>query len=358
MMDSPTDIQTDDAGAMLRETADRLLADRLTPQARARSAEGEWPDDVWAALDEVGLPAAILPEEAGGFGVPVADALALLTVAGSHALPLPLADTMLAGLILARAGIQVPAGPLAVAQGSDVRLDNAGRATGHAWGVPWGRHVRAVVVLADGPGGPVLVALPQAALTVEPGTDIAGDPSDAVRFEAVAAESAPAPFGAAELRAAGAATRALMMAGALGAVSTMTVGYANERRQFGRAIGQFQAVQQNLAVLAGQAASAAAAAGLAAEAVAAWAGASGPGLLPAVAAAKVRAGEAAGQAAAIAHQVHGAIGFTEEHRLHLYTGRLRAWRDAFGREAEWAQVLGRHLIAAGPEGLWPAITAA
>jgi alkylation response protein AidB-like acyl-CoA dehydrogenase len=134
----------------------------------------------------------------------------------------------------------------------------------------------------------------------------------------------------------------------------MTAGYARERRQFGRAIGQFQAVQQNLAVLAGQAASAAAAAGLAAEAVAAW----GPGLLPAVAAAKVRTGEAAGQAAAIAHQVHGAIGFTQEHRLHHYTRRLWAWRDAFGREAEWAQVLGRHLIAAGPDGLWPAITAA
>ncbi|KMO33598.1 hypothetical protein VQ02_20550 [Methylobacterium variabile] len=353
-MEAHTDLQADDAGAMLRETADRLLADRLTPQARARSAAGEWPDELWAALDEVGLPAAILPEEAGGFGVPVADALSLLTVAGSHALQLPLADTMLAGLVLARAGIEVPAGPLAVAQGCEARLDPAGRATGHAWGVPWGRHARAVVVLADGPGGPVLVALPQAALTVEPGADIAGDPSDTVRFEAVAAPSAPAPPSAACLRAAGAATRALMIAGALGAVSTMTAGYARERRQFGRAIGQFQAVQQNLAVLAGQAASAAAAAGLAAEAVAAW----GPGLLPAVAAAKVRTGEAAGQAAAIAHQVHGAIGFTQEHRLHHYTRRLWAWRDAFGREAEWAQVLGRHLIAAGPDGLWPAITAA
>ncbi len=87
---------------------------------------------------------------------------------------------------------------------------------------------------------------------------------------------------------------------------------------------------------------------------AAWAGggtgASGPGLLPAVAAAKVRTGEAAGQAAAIAHQVHGAIGFTAEHRLHHYTGRLRAWRDAFGRESEWAQGLGRHLIARRPRG--------
>ncbi|MEN3238034.1 MULTISPECIES: acyl-CoA dehydrogenase family protein [Methylobacterium] len=358
MMDSATDILADDAGAMLRDTADRLLADHFTPQARAQVAAGEWPNDVWTALDEVGLLAAILPEEAGGFGVPVADALSLLRVAGSHALPLPLADTMLAGLVLARVGIEVPAGPLAVAQGSDVRLDDAGRATGHAWGVPWGRHTRAVVVLAERKGGPALVVLPQAALTVEPGSDIAGDPSDAVRFEAIAAESAPASFDAAELRAVGAATRTLMMAGALGAVSTMTAVYANERRQFGRAIGQFQAVQQNLAVLAGQAASAAAAAGLAAEAVAAWAGESGPGLLPAVAAAKVRTGEAAGQAAAIAHQVHGAIGFTAEHRLHHYTARLRAWRDAFGREAEWAQVLGRYLIAAGPDGLWPAITAA
>ncbi|MGX7706525.1 acyl-CoA dehydrogenase family protein [Methylobacterium sp. Gmos1] len=353
-----TESPTDDAGAMLRETADRLLADRLTPQARATAAAGAWPAALWSALDEVGLPAAILPEEAGGFGVPVADALSLLTVAGRHALPLPLADTMLAGLLLARAGIAVPAGPLAVAQGSQIHLDAAGRATGHAWGVAFGRHARAVVALAEGPGGPILVVLPRDALTVEPGTDIAGDPSDALRVDSVAADSAPAPFGAAELRAAGAATRALMIAGALGAVSAMTVDYARERRQFGRAIGQFQAVQQNLAVLAGQAASAAAAADLAAEAVADWAREPGPGLLPAVAAAKVRTGEAAGQGAAIAHQIHGAIGFTAEHRLHHHTGRLRAWRDAFGREAEWAQGLGRHLIAAGPDGLWPAITAA
>ncbi|KMO13647.1 hypothetical protein SQ03_21360 [Methylobacterium platani JCM 14648] len=338
----------------MRETADRLLADLLTPQARARIAAGEWPDDLWSALAEAGLPAAILPEAAGGFGVPVADALSLLTVAGRHALPLPLADTMLAGLALARAGLPVPDGPLAVAEGADATLDAAGRATGRAWGVAWGRHARAVVVPAEGPDGPRLVALPRDALAIEPGTGIAGDPRDAVRFEAVAAPSAPAPFGAPALRAAGAATRALMMAGALGAVSAMTTAYAQERRQFGRALGQFQAVQQNLAVLAGQAASAAAAADLAAEAVDAW----GPGLMPALAAAKVRTGEAAGQGAAIAHQVHGAIGFTQEHRLHLFTRRLWAWRDEFGREAEWALLLGRHLIAAGPDGLWPAITAA
>jgi alkylation response protein AidB-like acyl-CoA dehydrogenase len=106
-------------------------------------------------------------------------------------------------------------------------------------------------------------------------------------------------------------------------------------------------------VLAGQSASATAAADMAADAVAAW----GQALVPAVAAAKIRCGEAAGTGAAIAHQVHGAIGFTREHRLHHYTRRLWAWRDEYGREAEWARRLGSHLVAAGPSGLWPAITA-
>jgi acyl-CoA dehydrogenase len=144
-----------------------------------------------------------------------------------------------------------------------------------------------------------------------------------------------------------------MIAGALRAVTAMTTQYAQERKQFGRAIGKFQAIQQNLAVLASQSASASAAADMAAEAVADW----GPGLTLAVAAAKVRCGEAAGQAAALAHQIHGAIGFTQEYRLHHYTRRLLAWRNEYGRESEWARLLGSHLIAAGAEGLWPAITA-
>ena len=144
-----------------------------------------------------------------------------------------------------------------------------------------------------------------------------------------------------------------MMAGALHTVAAMTTQYAEERKQFGRAIGRFQAIQQTLAVLAGQTASAGVAADIAADAVASW----GEGLAPAVAAAKIRCGEAAGAGAAIAHQVHGAIGFTQEHRLHHLTRRLWAWRDEFGREAEWAQLLGEHLAAAGAAGLWRAIAA-
>ena len=122
--------------------------------------------------------------------------------------------------------------------------------------------------------------------------------------------------------------------------------------QFGRPIGRFQAIQQNLAVLAGQAAAATAAAEAAIEVAVRDLGS------PLVAAAKIRTGEAAGIGASIAHQVHGAIGFTQEHRLHYSTRRLWSWRDEFGNEAYWARRLGGVVAAAGADRLWHGITAA
>ena len=62
--------------------------------------------------------------------------------------------------------------------------------------------------------------------------------------------------------------RTQQIAGALTRLTEMTTQYAQDRVQFGRPIGKFQAVQQNLAVLAGQTAAAVAGADLAAEAVA------------------------------------------------------------------------------------------
>jgi len=128
------------------------------------------------------------------------------------------------------------------------------------------------------------------------------------------------------------------------------VRYATERKQFGRPIGNFQAIQHNLAILAGHVA----AAGSAAE----WAFRAADRGEPAfeVAVAKVRAGEAAGIGAGIAHQAHGAIGFTYEHSLHHATRRLWAWREEFGNETHWATQLGHMVAARGADALWPFIT--
>ena len=152
----------------------------------------------------------------------------------------------------------------------------------------------------------------------------------------------------------GAFTRAALMSGALQHILAITVEYARERIQFGRAIGQFQAVQQELAVLAGEAAAAQAAADAAALALDSADG----GEALAVAVAKMRVGEAAGRGAKVAHQVHGAIGFTQEHQLHYRTRRLWAWRDEMGSETWWAARVGEAVLARGGEGLWPLLTGA
>jgi alkylation response protein AidB-like acyl-CoA dehydrogenase len=199
-----------------------------------------------------------------------------------------------------------------------------------------------------------MVALvPAGGWRVTPGANLALEPRDTLEIAADLPADAVAPAGpdAGHLRAVGAALRCQQMAGALGRLVAMTTQYALDRTQFGRPIGKFQAVQHSLAVLAGQAAAATAAADGAAEAIA-------PPRVLAIAAGKQRCGEAAGKGAAIAHQVHGAIGFTYEHTLHYLTKRLWSWRDEFGSEAEWASLLGRHMAASGPDRLWFEITAA
>jgi acyl-CoA dehydrogenase len=155
-----------------------------------------------------------------------------------------------------------------------------------------------------------------------------------------------------DLLAYGAAVRAALMTGALERILLQAVEYARTRVQFGKPIAAFQAIQQQLAVLAGHAA----ATGIAADA--AFADLETPARRERAAAiAKVRAGEAAGAAASIAHQVHGAIGITKEHSLHFATRRLWSWRAEFGSDAYWAERLGRESCAAGADTYWPSVTA-
>jgi alkylation response protein AidB-like acyl-CoA dehydrogenase len=341
---------------LLLDTAGRLCADHVTPQLLAAAERGDFPAVAWAAIEAAALHRALVPEASGGFGVPVIDALAMLRVAGQHALPLPLAETMLAGMLLAGAGLEVPEGPLTLTTDAALTLRREGsgwQLTGRAAAVAWARDAAAIAVLAEHDGQMFVALLRNGSWQSTPGANVAREPRDTigVNTSLPAAAVAPTDIGRLQVRAVGAAMRAIMIAGVLDAITGMTVQYAQDRVQFGRSIGKFQAIQHNLAILASQTAAAGAAADMAAEAVA-------DGVrIPAIAAAKVRAGEAASIAAGLAHQIHGAIGFTYEHRLHFFTKRLWAWRDEYGGEAEWSLLLGRHMAAAGADRLWPEITA-
>ncbi len=345
----------DSSDNIIVDTATRIFRDLCEPATINDAENGVWPQALWGALEELGLPLAWVPEDLGGAGATMADGFAVLRAAGRFAVPVPLAETLMAGWLLARAGIAMPAGSMTIAPvhaDGHIVLGADGRLSGRARRVPFARNAGHIAVLAHRGNERMVALVSTAGLPISQDKSLAGEPRDTVSFDGATPETAkPAGVDEDMIQRFGAAVRLQQMAGALEKILEQSVQWALDRSQFGRPIAKFQAVQHNLATLAGEVAAAGAAADLAAEACA------GTELGAAeVAIAKVRAGEAAGTGAAIAHQVHGAMGFTYEHTLHHATRRLWSWREEFGNESVWATRLGRMVAAEGADRLWPFIT--
>jgi acyl-CoA dehydrogenase len=298
---------------------------------------GIMPAGLWEATEELGLPLIGVDEACGGSGGSLLDVVAVLRSGGRHAVPLPLAETHLAGWLLGGSGAKVPAGPMTIVPGSardTLRLVD-GELTGVAHQVPWAREAaRIVAVVADRDGARHVVSFDPSACRLRPGQDLAGQPLDTVEVDRLSVEPSPAPPEAAGMQRRGALLRAAQMSGALETVSRMTLEYVGVRVQFGRPIGAFQAVQQHTVTIA-QAAEM--------TAVNLWRAARACIDRPAefeISAVKLLSDEQARVAVRSAHQAHGAIGMTREYPLHLFTRRLNTWRQEFGTERELALALG------------------
>ena len=233
--------------------------------------------------------------------------------------------------LLSEADVDAPEGLITVA-GSD----DGGR-------VPWASRADWVIV----PRGEELLLASLSGARTERGENLAGE--ERARVALAAAEAGTQlPLTEDVLWLRGALVRAVLMAGALEQISELSLAHARERQQFGRPIGFFQAVQAHLVTIAQQAALV----GAAADAAVAREGAAFE-----TATAKLLAGRAAVIATRAAHQVHGAVGVTREHPLGVQTRRLWAWRGEYGDERHWARRLGEAVDSAGPDRLYPAITA-
>ena len=328
--------------------------------------ERPWDEGLWTALVEAGLTGVGLPEEAGGSGGELADAVAVVATLAAGAAAVPVAEQLLvAGPALVAADVEhtsfdepltVALAPAVTAEASDDG-DGPGRflLTGTATDVPWAGVASRVAVLTAPPAGldgALLALVDVSGLEVSAAANLAGEPRGSLVFTRAPATGAVLTAAQAEVvRARYALARAVQISAALEQVLAWTVQYAGERVQFGRPLAKFQAIQMELAEMAGEVTAVAAVVDAAVQALD-----RGDHVVLAAAAAKVRAGAAVEVVARLAHQVHGAIGFTQEHKLHHLTRRLWSWRDEAGNELTWSRVLGAGLLAAGPDALWPALT--
>ena len=343
----------------LEDSIERLLSDRVTPALLRESERGEFARTLWNLIEANGFTLALVGEGGGGSGLRWADVHPLIVAAGRHALPLPLPETMLAAWLLDRAGIAVPGGPLTLADTASAPPLRACR-HGSGWRidgvlplVPWARACGHVVCEVAVDGRLHIALLSLAGVPRRDDMNLAREPRDTLDLRAVPALAVaplPARLGPSPIRLFGAMLRAAQMAGAMERMVQQSVRYAGERVQFGKPIGKFQAIQQQLAVLGCEWAATSAAAAFAFEQ------AEGAGAELSIAAAKVRAGEAAGKAASIAHATHGAMGFTYEHTLHFSTRRLWSWRSEFGHHAWWSRRIGA-AVCGSDVPFWEQVTA-
>lgn len=341
------------------ETAEKIFADLADPQTINNDKNGAWRAPLWQALSEAGLPLSWVPDDLGGSGAGLADGFALLNAAGRFAVAVPLAETMLAGWLLAQVKIASPEGEMTVVPASPkdrITLD-AGALSGRARGVPFAKAAKHFAVLAHGKDGASIALIDAAKAQIESGLNVGYDHSDTVtldKVQPITIKPAPRGFDQTTMMLMGGVARSLQIAGALESMLDISVRYSNERVAFEKKISKFQAVQHNLARLAGESAAALAAATSAADAIA-NARSSDEEVYLEAASAKIRCAEAAEKGGGIAHQVHGAIGFTLEHVLHRYSLRALAWRDDFGSESFWAVELGKLVARRGADELWPLV---
>lgn len=336
--------QADDPtiASLLTQAAERAFQDLCTPQAlRQAEAEPSCLPALWARIDVLGLTAACAPREHGGQALGWAEVRGLIEACGRAGLPIGLPEHLAAHLLARSAGLDLPVGArltLALARESDGAV--------LADAVPAGAQAQAVLVQC----GQRLACLPMSAARVEHRRNGAGESRSECRWPEVPPEAWRDAQGR-EVLLAGAAIRTAQTAGACARVADFAVRYANDRHQFGRAIGRFQAMQQQLAVAAEWSAMAAMASCLAL---------SDPGseLEPdRVSAAREVACTAAEQVSAVAHAVHGAIGITGEYDLQLYTRRLKSWAGEFGSQRYWAARLGTRLLQGRDPRVWDHVIA-
>ncbi|MEU3168628.1 acyl-CoA dehydrogenase family protein [Streptosporangium sp. NPDC006930] len=316
--------------------------------AGPRTTERTFNAELWNTLESLGLTRLTGRESDSGSGAGWPEAAALLATASEHAATVPLAEhDLLAGWLLETAGLPV---------------DNALRsacvlnADGTATAVPWARHVRSLVVLWPDGGTWYAADVSLAEVSLRPGHNIAGEPRDHVTVVTDRLTGVPiADEVVAEFRLRGALARTVQMCGAMEKIVELCVEHTTRRVQFGRPLAKLQAVQQLVSDLAAET-SLARAATDAAVRVATESLLSDEALF-AVAVARSCVGHASSVVVRNSHQVHGAIGTTAEHDLHLFTTQLLAWRSEFGSVRHWDDWLTDAALTGGADGTWALLTA-
>jgi acyl-CoA dehydrogenase len=317
-------------------------------QSHSPAADVGQNKDFWHRLDELGLVRLTGAEQSGGSGAGWNEAAELLAAAVRHGVRMPLAENdLLACWLLEAAGIPVDGATRTVCL-----LDRRGRAAA----VPWASRAERIVLVWQRTGEFLVADADRRTIDITPGSNMIDEPRDTVVADLGSLPGVPvAAELVAQLQLKSALVRSIQTCAALDKALELSIDHATSRVQFGRPLSKFQAVQHLISDIAAEAALARSAtdAALSAAIVSGWLA---PQLEFLVAVARSCAGHAASVVVRNAHQVHGAIGTTSEHRLHQFTRAALAWRSEYGSVRYWDDRVTDMALQAGAGRLWSLIS--
>ncbi|GAA3709529.1 acyl-CoA dehydrogenase family protein [Nonomuraea antimicrobica] len=352
----------------MRASVRGLLADRCPHSAVLGRVESEPYDlGLWKTLaGEIGVAGLLVPEELGGAGASAREAAVVLEELGRAVAPvpfltsavlatralLPTRDALLAelaeGRTTAALAVSFAASPYRPDRGSSVSVDGDGRLSGTVTGVAGADVADVLLVPVDGD----LYAAEGSSVAAGPSLDLTR-PVATVTFDRAEARRVGTCDLAAVLRF-GAGLLASEQLGVAEWCLETTLAYVKERHQFARPVGSFQAIKHRLAdlwldVVRARAAARAAAGDAAGDAAGNAAGAADAALPVSAAVAQAWNAVVAVHAAEEALQLHGGIGMTWEHPVHLYLKRAKATEIALGTPGDHRAALASLVGVPGPE---------
>lgn len=351
---------------LLSESLTRIFTRDANDDERTRATDNTWENNLILHIKEAQLDLAMIPEGLGGYGLTFSELAAIARLTGEFAITVPIVETIVANWVMSAAGLRefqpwTTFGPGTLR--SDLHFHDFGL-TGTLNNLAVHSVCNTVVLLTedDGQRRIVLVDIDGATVDSSEALDhkrILNMSFDQCRVRSVA--KAPSYFSTITTVLLGSTIRSLQIVGALHKIMNLTLDYIGQRQAFGRSLSRFQVIQHDAAQLAEEVAIAESAATSAVDAIDTWSS-SGRAfddleLVLEVLSAKIRVSEAAAKICSIAHQLHGAIGYTKEYSLSRFTLAVSAWCEDYGHADVCSRYLGERIMQRGSQELWPLLAA-